>query len=116
MKLAFLTNILPPYRVYFFDQLNAQLGGENLKVFVMTDALPLRPWNYHDLKRDYTALLSGKKIIWHGNDYLFSSDAVKSILKYSPDALIVAGSWTPSDLNHKYVTRNLKIFIGQVAA
>jgi len=48
MRLAILTNILTPYRMRFYNELNTQLrlmNGE-LCVYVMTDELPLRPWTY----------------------------------------------------------------------
>ena len=63
MKIAFLTNILTPYRCYFYDQLYNALKREkdDMKVFVMTGALPLRPWTYDSLKREYTTLLKGHK-------------------------------------------------------
>ena len=96
MKVAFLTNILTPYRIHFFDEVFSQLtqiDGE-LSVFVMTDELPLRPWNYNDLKRKYTHLLTGKRIDIGTNDYLYNKTAIKDILDFKPDVLIVAGSWT----------------------
>ncbi len=94
MRIAFLTNILTPYRIFFYDCLSKQLGAENLKVFVMTEELPLRPWKYSDLKREYTELLKGKKIFIHGDDYLFSYHVNQTISAFGPDILIIAGSWT----------------------
>lgn len=94
LKIAFLTNILTPYRVFFFDLLSDHLGVNNLKVFVITDKLPLRPWSYEKLKRDYTMLLKSKSVFIGGNDYLFSSNVNREISKFAPDALIIAGSWT----------------------
>lgn len=96
IKIAFLTNILTPYRISFYDELNRLLiehGGE-IRVYAMTDSLPLRPWNYYDLKREYTRLLSGKKFFIGKNDYLFNPSVVKEIMKFCPDTLIIAGSWT----------------------
>ncbi len=114
MRIAFLTNILTPYRVFFFDCLFKHLGADNLKVFVMTEELPLRPWRYSDLKREYTELLKGLKVFWHGNDYLFSYNVNKSILEYKPEVLIIAGSWTyPTTwqvMMSKRLKRHTKIF------
>ncbi|MBQ6173909.1 MAG: glycosyltransferase family 4 protein [Clostridia bacterium] len=113
MKVAFLTNILTPYRVYFFDVLYKQLGKDKLKCFVMTDKLPLRPWNYSELRREYTMLLKGKKVLIRGNDYLFSYNVRSAILEYDPDILIVAGSWTyPTTwdvMMSKKITKSMKI-------
>ena len=63
MRLAIVTNIITPYRRNFYEEINKVLqreGGE-LRVFVMTDSLPLRPWTYEDLKSTYTELLPVKK-------------------------------------------------------
>ena len=96
MRIVFLTNILTPYRVYFFDQLYKTLKEEKgeLKVLVMTDSLPLRPWSYDSLKRDYTELLKGIKFTIGSHQYMSNLSARNSILLFEPDALIVAGSWT----------------------
>lgn len=94
MRVAFLTNILTPYRVFFFDILYELLGLNNLKCYVMTEMLPLRPWSYSDLKREYTELLKGKQLFFRGNDYLFSYNAIKAVSEFAPDVLIIAGSWT----------------------
>lgn len=96
MRIAFLTNILTPYRVSFYDELNADLeeNGGTLKVFVMTDSLPLRPWTYEALKRDYTRLLSGTKVFIGDNDYLYNRNVINEVCQFNPDILIIAGSWT----------------------
>ena len=96
MRVAFLTNILTPYRISFYDEVDRQLkisGGE-VRVFTMTDSLPLRPWSFNELKRSYTYLLPGKKVFIGANDYLLNPSASKEIGLFSPDILIVAGSWT----------------------
>lgn len=96
MRISFLTNILTPYRIHFFDEIFSQLTktGGKISVFVMTDELPLRPWKYDDLKREYTHLLKGKRVDIGANDYLYNRTVVKDILDFKPDVLIVAGSWT----------------------
>ena len=96
MRIAFLTNILTPYRISFYDELNVGLkeNGGAMKVFVMTDSLPLRPWTYQELKREYTRLLSGTKVFIGGNDYLYNRNVVSEVCAFNPDILVVAGSWT----------------------
>ena len=72
MRLAIVTNIITPYRRNFYEEINKVLqreGGE-LRVFAMTDSLPLRPWTYEDLKSSYTELLPVKKFFLGENDYL----------------------------------------------
>ena len=96
MKVAFLTNILTPYRVYFFDLLYEILKAENgdIRVFVMTKSLPLRPWNYDKLKREYTVLLKGIKFTVGSHQFMSNWMIRRAIVSFAPDALVVAGSWT----------------------
>lgn len=96
MKIALVTNILTPYRKRFYDELSKQLQEANgeLKVYVMTNDLPLRPWNYEALKAPYTELMSGKKIFIKGQDILFNSSVNCRMELFSPDVVILAGSWT----------------------
>lgn len=96
MRIAIVTNILTPYRTFFYKELDSQLrvdGGE-LKVLVLTDYLPLRPWNYEGLKQSFTELVPGKKIFIGENDYLINLGINKRLRKFSPNIIIVAGSWT----------------------
>ncbi len=96
MRIALLTNILTPYRCSFFDKLHESLKKSNggLCVFVMTESLPLRPWTYQDLSRDYTELLKGYKCTLGKHEYLYNQSVAKRIRAFEPDAIIVAGSWT----------------------
>ncbi len=96
MKIALLTNILTPYRCSFFDKLHEQLKQKNgdFRVFVMTESLPLRPWTYQDLSRDYTELLKGYKFSLGKNEYLYNHSVATRIRAFEPDVIIVAGSWT----------------------
>ena len=105
MRLMFITNILTPYRLSFYDSLYSAINREkwNLQVVVMTDGLPLRPWNYNDLKREYTKLLPCKKFFCGEVDILFNFGVKKTIREYKPNVVILAGSWTyPTTL---YVTK-----------
>ncbi len=110
MRIAFLTNILTPYRVHFFDMLHETVkkSDDDLAVFVMTESLPLRPWTYEGLKREYTHLLDGKRIDIGSNDYLFNPKVVKNILAFQPDALVVAGSWTYPTVCQAIFSKKLK--------
>lgn len=96
MKIALVTNILTPYRKRFYDEISAQLQKNNgeLRVYVMTNELPLRPWNYNELKSKYTELVPGKKLLIKGQDILFNNSINKRIKKFEPDVIILAGSWT----------------------
>lgn len=96
MRLAIVTNILTPYRMRFYSEMNKQLveAGGALKVFVMTKDLPLRPWNYDDLKDVFTELMPGNKIMYKGQDMLFNFSINRRLKKFGPDIVILAGSWT----------------------
>lgn len=96
MRLAIVTNIITPYRRNFYEEINKVLqreGGE-LRVFAMTDSLPLRPWTYEDLKSSYTELLPVKKFFLGENDYLVNLSVNKKLRAFNPDKVIIAGSWT----------------------
>lgn len=96
MKIVIVTNILTPYRIAFYKEFDQQLKDQNgeLKVFVLTDNLPLRPWRYEDLKQSFTVLVPGKKIFIRGEDYLFNIQ-INSLLKgIGPDVVVISGSWT----------------------
>lgn len=96
MKIAIVTNLLTPYRMRFYGEMNKQLlerGGE-LKVYVMTSELPLRPWTYDNLKDSFTELLPGQKVMYHGQDELFNFSINRRLKNYSPHVVIIAGSWT----------------------
>ena len=96
MRIALLTNILTPYRCSFFDKLHELLKRNNgdFRVYVMTESLPLRPWTFQDLSRDYTELLNGYKFILGKHEYLYNHSVATRIRAFKPDAIIVAGSWT----------------------
>ena len=96
MRLAILTNILTPYRMRFYNELNSQLRFMNgeLRVYVMTDELPLRPWTYEDLKESFTQLIPGKKILIRGMDFIYNPSITREIKRFLPDIVIIAGSWT----------------------
>lgn len=98
MKIAVVTNIITPYRKRFYDEMFEQLTaqGDDFKVFSMTDSLPLRPWIFQDLRSPYMTLLPGYKFIFkmQDMDILVNPKVNKYLNEYSPDIIIVAGSWT----------------------
>lgn len=102
MRIAIVTNILTPYRKSFYKELSTQLKEEigELKVFVLTDSLPLRPWTFENLKEDFTELVPGKKVFIKNEDYLFNIRINGYLKKFRPDIVIIAGSWTYPTLWH----------------
>ena len=98
MKLAIVTNILTPYRINFFDELNIKLNerGDELRVYAMCKEKSDRPWKYEELKREYTEVLPGSKIKIKGT-FVFFNNVRKAFKKYIPDVVICAGSyWLPT--------------------
>lgn len=93
MKIAFVTNLLTPYRSYLFDLINDQLllNNDEFRVYAMCESKSDRPWTYNDLKRDYTVSLPSKQICISGF-YLFFNK-LDEINKFSPDIVICAGSY-----------------------
>jgi glycosyltransferase involved in cell wall biosynthesis len=120
MKIMFITNILTPYRISFYDELNSLLKSENvsndLRVIAMTSHLPLRPWKYSELQREYTVLLANKVLIRNGTDYIFNWGLRKTIRDFSPDLVVIAGSWTYSSsilvtlMKKKYISNECRLF------
>lgn len=96
MKIVILTNILSPYRRYLFDRLNEELekNGDVLKVLLMSNTEPSRPWIYDDYKTDYTVLLKSKTIMIGKHFFHINKDLKKVLKDIQPDILIAAGSYT----------------------
>lgn len=95
MRIGVLTNILTPYRVAFFDLLAAKLTeeGGSLRVWVMADTEPGRPWRYASLQRPYSMLLSGLHPIVGGACFHFNPSVLLYIRDFRPDVLLQGGGW-----------------------
>lgn len=96
MNLVFLTNILNPYRINFFE-LIASLTKENhfvLHVVAMIGEKPNRPtWHYDELKKDYTILLKDKTIRIHGIYLHFNKEIGSTLKELQPDVVVCSGSF-----------------------
>lgn len=95
MRLAVLTNILTPYRKYFFDLLNAELNKVDacLRVFVMSETEPNRNWSYSDFATSYTTLLRSHSLEFGGAYLHVNSDVMRRIDEFDPSVLVCAGSY-----------------------
>ena len=95
MKIILLTNILTPFRIFFYDKLYEEYKskGIDFRVIVMTPREPGRTWEYDDYKRDYTILLKGvlKKI--SGIDVIINPNILRVLKELSPNIVICAGSY-----------------------
>lgn len=111
MRIAIVTNILTPYRKSFYRELNTQLKKNHgeLKVFALTESLPLRPWTFENLKEDFTELVPGKKVFIKGEDYLFNTAINNYLKEFGPDIVIIAGSWTYPTLWHILLHKDKRV-------
>ncbi len=95
LKIAFLTNILTPYRRFFYDKLYEALKKDGIEfyVLVMAESEPNRNWNYNQLKTNYTILLNSKTLAFP-NFYLHINNNLKNVLlKIKPNIVIAGDSY-----------------------
>ena len=95
MNIVFLTNLLNPYRMNFFELINDQIRDQDitLHVVAMTSEKADRTWYYEDLKRDYTMVLKSKTVFIR-NIYLhFNKDIVKTLETLQPDVVVCSGAF-----------------------
>lgn len=95
MKLLLYTNILTPYRKYFYDLIYQKCldNNDEFKVYVMAENEPNRNWEYDDLKSIYTELLDSKTRS-RGETYIHFNMGLKNkLVEYRPNVVICAGSY-----------------------
>lgn len=95
MTILLLTNILTPYRKFFYDKLYEGFNKEGIdfKVLVMAETEPNRNWTYSELKTNYTILLEHKLISVKNLHLHFNRDLKCQILNLKPDIVILAGGY-----------------------
>ncbi len=95
MKIVLYTNILTPYRKYFYDLLNkiCKENGDEFSVLVMAETEPNRAWKYDEFRGEYTRLLKNKMLSFGEIFIHFNSDLKSSIKELKPDIVICAGSY-----------------------
>lgn len=95
MKILLYTNILTPYRIYFYDKLKdfCEKNAVEFKVLVMAKTEKNRPWMYKQYARNYTELLRGFSLN-NGEMYVhFNIGLKKKLEQEKPDIVIVGGSY-----------------------
>lgn len=95
MKIILYTNIMTPYRKYFYDLFydECKKNGDEFLVLVMAANEKNRTWYYKDFKAPYTRLLRGKTVS-HGETYIHINFGLSRILRMlSPDIVISSGSY-----------------------
>lgn len=94
MKILLVTNILTPYRSFFYDLFytEARKMGIDFKVFVMENrGTNNKQWSYEQYQRDYTKLLQCKRML--NNSIILNKDIIANVMVYKPDLIICAGSY-----------------------
>lgn len=96
-EVVLLTNILTPYRRYFYDLLKQefQKNGIGFHVILMAAGEPNRTWNYQDLKTDYTILLKGHTITLkkYYRYVQFNTGLTETLDSLSPALIVCGGSY-----------------------
>lgn len=95
MNIAIYTNILTPYRKFFYDSLykECKKNGDNFNVLLMAETEPNRKWKYNDLKTEYTILLQNKTFV-RDEIYIHFNKNLRQVLEeLKLDILICAGSY-----------------------
>lgn len=95
MNVVLLTNIMTPYRRFFYDQLYLEMKerGINFYIVLMADTEPNRNWKYDEYKTDYSILLPHKTITICGVFIHLNSGIKKLYKELRPDIVICAGSY-----------------------
>ena len=95
MNVVLLTNIMTPYRRFFYDQLYLEMKerGIDFHIVLMADTEPNRNWKYDEYKTDYSILLPHKTVTIGGVFIHLNSGIKKLYKKLQPDIVICAGSY-----------------------
>lgn len=94
-KIAFVTNIPSPYRVFYFDTL-ASILGERLLVIYCAKNEPNRAWKVPELSHN-AIFLPQKSTNLFGKSLYFQSEVFSELKRYGPD-LVITGGFNPTIL------------------
>lgn len=95
MKIVLYTNIMTPYRKYFYDLFYKECisNGDTFLVLVMAKNENNRSWFFENFEAPYARLLNGKTIS-HDETYIHFNYHLNKILKsINPDIVIASGSY-----------------------
>lgn len=92
MSLVILTNIMTPYRKFFYDELNKECKKNNIDFYVvlMADTEQGRHWNYEKLKTDYSILLP-HKTLKIGKIEIHINKKIKNVYKKIKPSIVICG-------------------------
>lgn len=95
-RIAILTNIVNPYRNFFYQKFHDECKkqGVEFTVMCMGDREPGRHWFYDDYKTDFSILLPGKVGSLFGRfTYYINPTVMRYVKRVNPDILLMAGSY-----------------------
>lgn len=95
LRLAIVSNELPPYRVPFFQRL-AQIPDVSPHIIFCTQREPNRHWELPPLEFDHT-FLNQQLVTVKGRYIHYSPGVIRSLKRVSPD-VIVTGGFNPTHL------------------
>lgn len=105
-----LTNIMTPYRRFFYDKLNKECQKNNMEFYVilMAETEYGRHWKYSELKTEYSILLNHKTKKIGNIEIHFNKGLEEVYKKIRPNIVICGGSylfpavWETIRLKKKY--------------
>lgn len=108
--IAILTNIMTPYRRFFYDKLYKECKKSNMNFYVvlMAETEEGRHWKYDELKTDYTILLDNRTKKIGKIEIHFNKGLDKLYKEIKPNIVICGGSylhpavWKTIKLKNKY--------------
>lgn len=113
-NIVLLTNIMTPYRKFFYDELYAGFKKRNIEfhVVLMASTEPNRNWNYEDYKASYTDILPGKTVFNKKGFIHINYKIKKTFQKLKPDVVICAGSYLyPALWRTLKLSRHMKFMV-----
>lgn len=94
-RIVLLTNILTPYRTFFYERFYEACKERDIdfKVLLMAETEPERNWYYTELKTEFSILMPGYNGSIRGFTYHYNPKVMNFLRNLKPDILLMAGSY-----------------------
>lgn len=101
MRIVLYTNILTPYRKYFFDAFYEECKKRNIEfiVLVMAESEPNRNWSYREYETEYTQLLVNKTFSFKNIFIHYNPGLKQKLIKLKPTHVVCAGGYLCPGIN-----------------
>lgn len=95
MRLMIYTNIMTPYRAFFYELLaeQAKTIGWELRVVLMARTEPNRNWYYEDYAKEYTVLLKSHLLKFRNIFVHYNPDLKQFLKEYKPNIVVCGGGY-----------------------